>query len=85
MPDLEDGAAQGAGEGDEMDERALNAMLARLDEAEGAADDLEGRLDGLINNLDQLLGTLGAVGDAGKGEEADSSGRRGEAEPAKRD
>lgn len=85
VPDLEDGAAQGGGEGEEMDEKALNAMLERLDEAEGAADDLEGRLDGLISNLDQLLGALGAVEGQEKGEEADLSGSTEVEEPEKRD
>ncbi|GAA6062386.1 hypothetical protein JCM10212_003195 [Sporobolomyces blumeae] len=40
----------------------LDAMLRRLNEAEGAADDLEGRLDGLIGNLDEMLSVLGVVG-----------------------
>lgn len=68
-----------------MDEQALNAMLERLDEAEGAADDLEGRLDGLISNLDQLLGALGAVGEQERGGEADSSGSAEAKEPGKRE
>ncbi|BGO98016.1 hypothetical protein NBRC10513v2_002016 [Rhodotorula toruloides] len=85
VPALEDGAAQGGAEGEEMDEQALNAMLERLDEAEGAADDLEGRLDGLISNLDELLGALGAVEGQEKDGEADLSGSVEAEEPEKRD
>ncbi|GAA5834367.1 hypothetical protein JCM3766R1_005194 [Sporobolomyces carnicolor] len=43
----------------ELDELDLERMLARLDEAEGAADELEGKLDGLLGNLDQMLSLLG--------------------------
>lgn len=49
----------------------VERMLARLNEAEGAADDLEGRLDGLLGNLDQMLSLLGVnpEEDVEKGEE----------------
>ncbi|BGP23105.1 hypothetical protein JCM10295v2_001998 [Rhodotorula toruloides] len=73
VPDFLEGATQVGGEGDELSEQALNAMLAQLDEAEGAADDLEGRLDGLIGHLDQLLGALGGVGEPDRSGEKDSS------------
>lgn len=48
-------------EDEDLDLDSLKALLAKLDETEGAADDLEGRLDGLIDNLDALLGAMGGM------------------------
>lgn len=46
---------------DDLSDEALAQLLAKLDDAEGAAEDLEGRLDGLLSNLDSMLGALGAL------------------------
>ncbi|GAA5976784.1 hypothetical protein JCM10908_005630 [Rhodotorula pacifica] len=75
-------AEQDEEEGDddaELDLDSLKALLTKLDETEGAADDLEGRLDGLIDNLDKLLGVMGGAGAAAAaGERSLEDGERAE-------
>ncbi|GAA5858114.1 hypothetical protein JCM5353_000999, partial [Sporobolomyces roseus] len=62
-------------DGAELDEKDLERMLEKLNEAEGAADDLEGRLDGLIGNLDKMLGLLGVSLDEEEEEEEETPTR----------
>lgn len=44
---------------DDLDEEAVKALLAQMEEADLAADGLEERLDGLLRSLDGMLGALG--------------------------
>lgn len=64
----------------DLDPSSLAALLAKLDDADSAAQDLEGRLDGLLTNLDHLLGALGggAVDDDGDGDGGEAQEATGE-------
>lgn len=63
------------GEGEEdysnADDEMIASLLAKMDQAEGAADGLEARLDSLLGKLDGLLGDLGEDGDDFKQGEKD--------------
>ncbi|ORY57117.1 hypothetical protein BCR35DRAFT_309706 [Leucosporidium creatinivorum] len=45
---------------EDLNEDAVKALLAKMEEADLAADGLEERLDGLLKSLDGMLGALGA-------------------------
>lgn len=52
------------GEGDsEEDDLMIAELLAKMGQAEGAADGLEARLDSLLGRLDGMLGDLGGEDD----------------------
>lgn len=66
------------------DDEMIASLLAKMDQAEGAADGLEARLDKLLGRLDGLLGDLGedqdgdlrAVNDEKKVEEEGSEKKK---------
>lgn len=69
-----------------LDEESINALLAKMEQADLAADGLEGRLDSLLKSLDGMLGALGAdVGEALSGvEEEEGAGTLAEEDGEKK-